>query len=135
MESFNEFLTEAFRYTGTGSTAILPAGKILFNKNKCKLSDTWEEWEDGTMETWYYKKEDRKNPITGPLKDTYIHIHGGSTMKVGSTAKFKHDQTGRTLFDGIELKLVGIVKYKDKKITETSGEKLYDKAFPLYVYK
>jgi hypothetical protein len=144
MTTFADFLTEA-RFP-SGSSAILPAARVLFGKNKVtpdhahsKEADVWNKGEQhvrtyaNTDDKW--DKDGKRSTVT-----KHFHVAGAGHFdndgkfgpKVGEREHFFHDQSGNKLPSGT---LVGAANYTDGKKVAHHGEDHSKTAAPLHVYK
>lgn len=139
MTTFTQFLaddllTEAWD-RHTGSSAILPASRVLFNKNAVTPNHASSEkagvWHKGDHHVRTYSGR------MGKLHHVFSsgHYHPDSKhekTKVGGVERFHHDQTGRDMHAG---HLLGVSNYKDGKKVSHHGEDHSETKAPLHVYK
>lgn len=145
MTTFNQYLgsellTEGY-YNKKGS-AILPAARVLFGKNKVTPNHATSKaagiWGDGPQSVMTYKYTDWK-PGVGDVEKTfhvssYGHYDPNSPhrTKIGAEEHFIHDQTRGKLPSG---KLVGAANYTDGVKVGHHGEDHSETKAALHVYK
>ena len=140
-------LNEATLTEGYGS-AILPAGRVLFNKNKVtpnhaasKAAGVWGDG-DQSVRTYEHEKEGKYVPGKGTTTSTQ-HFHVSSSghydpadknerVKIGGHEQFQHDQSQKRLPSG---KLVGVSNYKDGVKINHHGVDHSETKAPFHVYK
>ena len=113
------------------SWAILPASRILFNKNKVSLSEIIKEWDHGTI--LICKR------LTGSMREApivFLSSAGDMGVHVGFRKMAHHDQSFASLG---EMEVVNVVHYKHGKsdkpeIQPANDQHLKDKA-PVFVFK
>jgi len=149
MSTFDTFLkdnmlVEAFNYGRT--SAILPAGRVLFNKNKVTPNHATSKeagvWGDGKQSVRTYAHHSDKWDKDGKHSVVTKHFHVSSgdhyhpdsphDKKIGQDEHFHHDQSLRHLPSG---RLVGVSNYTDGKKVGHHGEDHSETKAPFHVYK
>lgn len=152
MTTFNQFLgsemlTEGY-FAGKKQSAILPASRVLFGKNKVTPNHATSKaagiWGDGPQSVMTYKYTDWKPSDKhgnggGDVEKTfhvssYGHYNPESPhhTKIGAEEHFVHDQTRGRLPSG---KLVGASNYTDGVKVGHHGEDHSETKAALHVYK
>jgi hypothetical protein len=118
------------------SRPILPASRILYNKNKMTPHELVKHPDhgqhsngSGQIETWEHYHYDNK---TGNETKKHFHIDGGGGSGIGTQSNFHHDQT---FAHHSNAKLVGITHYSGGQVTHHEGEDHTKTAAPVHVYK
>lgn len=141
-----ELLTEAA--WGQKTSAILPSGRVLFNKNKVTpdhaVSKEGGVWGDGAQHVRTYKwhdwKPSDKHGNGGGDVEKFFHVasfghynpESGHDTAIGAKEEFHHSQSMRAL---PSAHLVGVSNYQDGKKISHHGEDHSKKAAALHVYK
>lgn len=141
-----ELLTEAVWHGEHKTSAIFPAGRVLFNKNKVTPDHAASKeagvWGDGDQHIRTYQSTDdhwdKKGNRTTKTKTFHVsgagHYQDGAphTTKIGAEEHFHHDQSLRNLPSG---KLVGVSNYSNGKKVSHIGEDHSKTAAAFHVYK
>lgn len=108
-------------------TPILPIGSVnmITGDNKI-LSNVFETWDDGntTFEFWKVREGKIVAVITAGKKPL---------NKVGDRRSFAHDQTGRPLFEGAFIEMIGYCRIEN--LSEKGPQIVGKKTVSSYVYK
>jgi len=127
MQRFKEFITEM-----SHSLAILPATRILYNKNKVGHDELGADHKDGTV----YAA--RMHTGSGD-KHVFLHSAGGklSDVKVGTKHFWHHDQTqpGGQRSGSQRLTIDNVIHHKDGKIHSHENDVGVNEKRPVYVFK
>jgi len=107
------------------SWAILPAGRILFGKNKVSIKDMSTEWKKGTV----YVVDLRG-------RNVFLYSSGNiPSIKMGDTHRAHHDQTFGDLGSAKVLNIIPYHMVDGELKMDTDNELGTKDSFPLYVFK
>lgn len=153
MSTFEQFVSQQLNESraawnrSRNSSAILPAGRILFGKNKVApdhvVSKEAGVWGDGPQSVRTYKhvtwKPSDKHGNGGGDQEKFFHVSSyghydpaKDPVKIGQDEEFHHDQSMNRL---PTAKLVGVSNYTDGKKIGHHGEDHSKTKAALHVYK
>lgn len=121
MLNFKNFISESFRYS-----ALLPASRVLFNKNKVTIDEINKVWPEGknTIQVAYHEGN--------PKKPRFIVGSGHTEHKDNEIIHAKHDQTFAHMGDH---HVVNTIHVTDGKIVKSHKAVDRQMKAPVHVYK
>jgi hypothetical protein len=148
MTTFNQYLGNTMLNEAvlTEGSSILPAGRVLFNKNKVTPNHAASKeagvWGEGDQSVRTYAHAEDKWGKDGKRSTVVKHFHVSShghynpdskhEKKIGERESFQHDQTQKRMPTG---ELVGVSNYTNGKKVAHHGEDHSNTAASFHVYK
>ena len=120
MKSFAEYLHES------RSAALLPATRVLFNKNKVTIDDVNKQWNTHkhTIQVAHHEGD--------PKKVRYIFGSGHTEHKDGEIIRAHHDPTGAKLGS---FHVHNTIHVENGKIVKSAKPVDHSQKAPVLVYK
>lgn len=124
--TFKQFLSEGRYATGTTWT-LLPATRVLFNKNKVAIEEIAKQWDEGCVLICSSKKWGKEATIA------FLFTSGGcSGHHIGEEKTGVHDQSQADLG---QFKIVNIAIIQKGKIVGSENQSHINDKAPVLVFK